>query len=232
MWILDPNEKRTKLCDRVLPRYSHGEEVFNMVSHIVGGAVGITALVLCVIFSAVNGHGVGGVLSAVTFGVSMIILYTMSSIYHGLARNTGKKVLQIMDHCSIYLLIAGTYTPLLVVALSGDYPVSAWVTFGIIWGLAATIITFNAIDLKKYERISMIAYIAMGWAIILSASKVYSQLGKGGFLLLLFGGIAYTLGAVLYRMGVKIPYMHSVFHLFVLAGSICHVLMMILFVFA
>ena len=232
MWIIDASEKRTKLSDRVLPHYSHGEEVFNMVSHIVGGALGIVALVMCIIFSALRGHGVGGILSAVAFGTSMIILYTMSSIYHGLSKNTGKKVLQIMDHCSIYLLIAGTYTPLLIVALSGKYPISAWVTFGIIWGLAATIITFNAIDLKKYERISMIAYIAMGWAIIICAPKVYSAIGRGGFLLLLFGGIAYTLGAVLYRMGVKIPYMHSVFHLFVLAGSICHVLMMILFVFA
>lgn len=230
MWILDTEAKRTKLCDRVLPKYTNGEEIFNMTSHIVGAAFGIAALVLCVIFAAIN-RGVSGVLTAIAFGTSMILLYTVSSIYHGLRPGIAKKVFQIIDHCTIYFLIAGTYTPILVCSLAVKYPVRAWVTFGIIWGLTVLSVVLNAIDLKKYERLSMLSYIGMGWAIIFSISKVFDTLGTGGFLLLLFGGIAYTIGAVAYRFGVRIRYMHSVFHLFVLAGSICHVLCILLYIF-
>lgn len=230
MWLFDPRSKRTKLSERVLPNYSRGEEIFNMVSHIVGGAIGIATLVLGIIFAAAN-IGTRGILSAIVFGVSMIMLYTMSSIYHGLSSNIGKKVFQIIDHCTIYFLIAGTYTPILVCSLADDYPVAAWVTFGSVWGLTVLNITLNAIDLKKYEHMSMIGYIGIGWAIAFSLGKVYATLGLGGFLLLLFGGVAYTIGAVIYRFGSKIPYMHSVFHLFVLAGSICHSLCILIYVF-
>ena len=106
--------KRTKLKDRTLPKYTRGEELFNMISHIVGGSLGVIALILCIIFSAINGDAIK-IVSSIIYGSSLIILYTMSSIYHGLHPNTAKKVLQVIDHCTIYMLIAGTYTPILMV---------------------------------------------------------------------------------------------------------------------
>lgn len=213
--------KRTKLSDRKLPAYTKGEEIFNMVTHIVGGALGIAALCLCVIFAATRGN-TAGVLSGIVFGVSMILLYTMSSIYHGLTTNTSKKVFQVLDHCTIYFLISGTYTPLLVCGIRPVDPVACWVTFGVVWGLTALAVTLTAIDLEKYKLFSMICYLGMGWCIIFSIRTAYIALGETLFWLLLAGGICYTLGAVLFKIGAKIRYFHSVFHIFVLLGSLCH----------
>lgn len=221
---------RTKLRDRVLPRYTKGEEVFNMVSHIVGGALGITATVLCVIFAAIH-HNVYGVVSGALFGVTMIVLYTMSSIYHGLKPSlTAKKVFQVIDHCSIYLLIAGTYTPFSLCTLREYKTWLGWTVFGIIWGLAALGITLNAIDLKSFRVISMILYLGMGWCIIFTGKIVFDSLGVAGFCLLLAGGIAYTIGSIFYGLGRKQKYIHSVFHLFVVLGSLLHFLCILLFV--
>ncbi len=153
--------KRTKLADRALPKYTKGEEVFNMVSHIVGGALGIAALVLCVVFSAIRGDAWGVVGSAI-YGASLILLYSASSIYHGLNHPMAKKVMQVIDHCTIYFLIGGTYTPILLTAIREHDPVWAWVLFGIVWGLAAMATTLTAIDLKKFSKLSMACYIGMG----------------------------------------------------------------------
>ena len=211
--------RRTKLKDRPLPSYTKGEEVFNMVSHIVGGAIGIAALVLCIIFSAVrhNGYGLAG---SIVYGISMITLYTMSSIYHGLKDGTGKRVMQVLDHCTIYLLIAGTYTPILLSAMRPIDPVASWVLLGVVWGLAAIAITLTAIDLKKYAVFSMICYIGMGWCIIFKIPLLLAAVGWGGFWLILAGGLCYTVGAVLYGIGSKKRWMHSVFHIFVVLGSV------------
>lgn len=215
--------KRTKLSDRQLPDYTKGEEIFNMVTHIVGGALGIAALCLCVIFAAIH-KNTAGVLSGIVFGVSMILLYTMSSIYHGLTTTTSKKVFQILDHCTIYFLISGTYTPLLVCAIRPLDPAACWITFGIVWALTALAVTLNAIDLEKYKVFSMICYLGMGWCIIFSIRTAYLALGTALFWLLLAGGILYTLGAVLFKIGSHVRYFHSLFHIFVLLGSICHIL--------
>ena len=223
------SRKRTKLKDRILPTYTTGEEIFNMVTHIVGGAVGIATLVLCVIISALH-ESVSGVLCSVVFGVSMILLYTMSSIYHGLHVNMAKKVFQVIDHCTIYFLIAGTYTPILVCGLAKEHPVAAWETFGVVWGLAALAVTLNAIDLAKYKVFSMICYIGMGWAILFTIRETYQVLGTGGFLLLLGGGILYSGGVLFYQMGKRKKYFHSIFHILVLLGSIAHSLCVMLFV--
>ena len=221
---------RTKLRDRVLPRYTKGEEIFNMVSHIVGGALGITATVLCVIFAAIH-HNVYGVVSGALFGVTMIVLYTMSSIYHGLKPSlTAKKVFQVIDHCSIYLLIAGTYTPFSLCTLREYKTWLGWTVFGIIWGLAALGITLNAIDLKSFRVISMILYLGMGWCIIFTGKIVFDCLGVAGFCLLLAGGVSYTIGSIFYGLGRKQKYIHSVFHLFVVLGSLLHFLCILLFV--
>ncbi|MBO5798361.1 MAG: hemolysin III family protein, partial [Clostridia bacterium] len=205
---------RTKLCNRQLPDYTHGEELFNMISHIVGGGFGVIALVLCVTWAAIQGDA-WGVTGSAIYGASLISLYTMSSVYHGLRHPTAKKVMQVLDHCTIYFLIAGTYTPILLTAIRLVSPGWAWTIFGIVWGFAALATVFTAIDLKKYATFSMICYIGMGWCIVMAAKVTVEALALPGLLLLLAGGIAYTVGAVLYGLGKKHRYMHAVFHLFV-----------------
>lgn len=223
--------KRTKLSDRLLPNYTRGEEIFNMVSHIVGGGFGVIALVTCVVKAFLTG-GPYEIVSAFIFGFSMIILYTMSSVYHGLIPETAKKVMQIIDHCTIFILIAGTYTPIALCPIREKYPALGWVIFGIVWGVSALGITLNAIDLKKYAVFSMICYIALGWCIVLPGKYAISALPKQSFLLLLIGGISYTVGAVFYAVAGKkeIKYMHSVFHIFVVLGSIFHFLAILLYI--
>jgi len=211
--------KRTKLSERKLPDYTRGEETMNMVTHIVGGAMGIAVLTLCVIRAALNGNVYGIVTSAI-YGTCMITMYTISSVYHGLKANLGKKVMQVIDHCTIYFLIAGTYTVVVLSALRPTYPGLAWGIFLFEWAMTALATTLTAIDLKKYSVFSMICYIGMGWAIIPFWKQVLEVLTAGGFLLLLLGGIAYTIGSILYGLGKKKKWMHSVFHIFVILGSL------------
>lgn len=222
--------KRTKLRDRILPKYTKGEEIFNMTSHIVGGALGIVALVLCVVFAAVHGNGYG-VVSGAIYGVTMIILYTMSSIYHGLnPKRKAKKVFQVLDHCSIYLLIAGSYTPFALCTLREYNTALGWTIFGVIWFVAILGIILNSIDIKKFRVFSMICYLVMGWCIVFRINLLPELLGTAGFVLLLLGGLSYTLGAILYGLGKKHKYMHSVFHLFILLGSLLHFFTILLYV--
>ena len=218
--------QRTKLRDRVLPTYTAGEEIFNMVSHIVGAALAIAALVLCVIVSAMH-HDPWAVVGSSIYGASLIMLYTMSSVYHGLRPNMGKRVMQVLDHCTIYFLIAGTYTPVCLAALRRVSPAVARVLFGIVWGLAILAITLTAIDIKKFQVFSMICYVGIGWGIIFAVRPLTEAISLNGVYWLIGGGICYTIGAVLYGVGKKHKWMHSVFHLFVLAGSILHFFCMI-----
>lgn len=221
---------RTKLKDRILPDYTKGEEIFNMTSHIVGGAFGIVALVLCIVFSAIHHNGYA-VVSSIIYGITMILLYTMSSIYHGLnPKLESKKVLQVLDHCAIFVLIAGSYTPFALCTLREYSTALGWTIFGVIWAFAILGITLNAIDLKKYKVFSMICYLAMGWCIIIKVNLLPSLLGMPGFVLLVAGGIIYTIGAILYGVGKKHKYMHSIFHLCVFLGNILHVLCVLLYV--
>ncbi len=210
---------RTKLKDRTLPDYTRGEELFNTISHIVGGGIAIAALVLCVVMAAIHDN-MWGVVSGVIYGSSMILLYTASSLYHGLRPEMAKKVFQVIDHCTIYLLIAGTYTPICLTSLRPTHPVAAWVILGVVWGCAGLAATLNAIDLKRFKVFSMICYLAMGWCIIAYIGPTVEVLTPAGGWLLLLGGVAYTIGAVLYGLGKNHRYMHAVFHLFVVAGSL------------
>ena len=211
--------KRTKLSDRTLPDYTRGEEIMNMVTHIVGGTLGIAALTLCVIRAALNGN-VYGVFTSAIYGAMLVIMFTISSVYHGLRPNMGKKVMQVIDHCTIYFLIAGTYTVIVLSAIRPVYPVLGWCLFGLEWALVSLATTLTAIDLKKYNVFSMICYIGMGWAILPFWRQTANVLTQAGFLWLLFGGIAYTIGAVLYGIGSKKRWMHSVFHIFVVLGAL------------
>ena len=222
--------ERTKLKDRVLPIYTKGEEIFNMSSHIVGGVLGIVATVLCVVFAALH-NNVFGIVSGAIYGVTMIILYTMSSIYHGLKPELfSKKVFQVLDHCSIYLLIAGSYTPFALCTIRSADPVVGRTIFGVIWGIAILGITLNAIDIKKFRVFSMICYLLMGWCIIVKINILPELLGNVGVALLVAGGVAYTVGAILYGLGKKKKYFHSIFHLFILLGSLLQFFCILLYV--
>lgn len=222
-------KKRTRLADRALPDYTKGEEIMNMVTHIVGGALGIIVLILCLIKS-ISGKNAAGTAASIVYGICMICLYTFSSIYHGLRAGTGKKVLQVIDHCTIYFLIAGTYTPIAVCSIAPVYPKIGWGLFALEWILCALAVTLTAIDLKKYTVFSMICYIGLGWAILPFLGLMKDLLGTAGFWLLLSGGIAYTVGAVMYGAGKKLRWMHSVFHIFVIAGSLLQFLCILLYV--
>ena len=222
--------KRIKLKDRVLPTYTKGEEVFNMVTHIVGGGMGVVALVLCVIIAAIHKNPFG-VVSSIIFGISMIVLYTMSSIYHGLnVKLKAKKVFQILDHCSIFILIAGSYTPFALCTLREYNPLLGWTIFGVIWLFAILGVVLNSIDLKRYKIFSMICYLVMGWCIIIKINILPALLGTAGFSLLVSGGIIYTIGAILYGLGKKFKYIHSVFHIFIFIGNLLHFLCILLYV--
>ena len=220
---------RTKLRDRLLPDYTKGEEITNMVTHIAGGAMGILVMVFALILS-ISHRNPWEIVSAVIYSISFIQLYTISSVYHGLRSGTAKKVLQVIDHCSIYLFIAGTYTPVVLCTLRPVYPGWAWTLFGIVWCLTALAVTFTAIDLKKYATFSMFCYIGIGWCVVLALKPLLQVLPMGGFILLLLGGVTYTIGAVLYGIGKKYRYMHSLFHVFVLGGSVLQALCILLYV--
>ena len=202
----------------------------NMVTHIVGGAIGILALIFC-LDKAIFSNSAIGITSAAIYGVSMILLYTMSSVYHGMKPCTGKKVMQILDHCAIYFLIAGTYTPIALVAICPLNPILGWGLVIFQWSAAALAVTLTAIDLKKYNVFSMICYISTGWAILPFIAQTKAALTEPGFLFLLAGGIAYTVGAILYGIGSKQKWFHSIFHIFVVLGSLLQLISVLLYVY-
>ena len=213
---------RQKLKERKLPDYTKGEEIFNMASHIVGGGFGIIALVLCVLFATFN-KNIFGIVSSAIYGSSLVVLYTMSSLYHGLSpRTTSKKVFQVLDHCSIFFLIAGTYTPITLGPLRVYNPLIGWGIFAVIWTSAAIGIVLNSIDIKKYKKLSGICYLLMGWCIIFAWKPTVAAMHKNAIFFLLAGGVFYTVGALIYYFLKKKRFSHSIFHLFVLFGSISH----------
>jgi len=187
-----------------------------MVTHIVGGALGILVLIACV----VKAGSIPAIVGSAIYGSTMIALYAVSSVYHGLVPSIGKKVMQVIDHCTIYFLIAGTYTPILLGAFLPVYPALCLGLLAAEWGLCFLAATLTAIDLKKYTVFSMICYIGMGWGIIFFLPQAMVVMTKPGFILLLSGGIVYTIGAILYGIGSKKPWIHSVFHIFVVLGSL------------
>ena len=220
---------RTKLADRTLPRYSTGEERMNMITHIVGGAMGVLTLILCVWKPALRADALAVTCGAV-YGITMVVLYTMSSVYHGLRPGMAKKVMQVLDHCTIYFLIAGTYTPIVMCSIRPLYPALGWGLLAWQWVLAVTACVLTAIDLRRYRVFSMICYIGMGWSIIAFLPQAMEALGEAGFWLVFAGGVAYTIGAVLFGLGKKCKWMHSVFHIFVVLGSLLQMLAIVRYV--
>ena len=212
--------KKKKVVKKDLPIYTKGEEIFNAVSHIVGGAFGIIALILGLVFAILKGHDAFSIISVIIYGASIILLYTMSAIYHFLRRNRAKKVFRIFDHCTIYLLIAGTYTPICVILLRHEW----WgiVMLAAVWISAIVGIVFNAINMHKMsiKILSMILYIIMGWCVIFLIVPLLKIWKGPGFLYLLGGGISYTIGVIFYAFGKKKKYIHSIWHLFVFLGTV------------
>ncbi len=206
------------MIKKVLPKYTLGEELMNSISHGIGACLSVAALVLCIVQAAVHYEtvGAGGVVGAAIYGSSLIILYCMSTLYHAITNKTARKVFRILDHTSIYLLIAGTYTPITLVTLHGPM---GWVLFGIVWGIAVLGIVLNSISIEKFKKFSMVSYILMGWAIIIGAKDLIEKMPSGGKTFLLIGGLCYTVGIIFYALK-KVKWMHSVWHVFVLAGSI------------
>lgn len=209
--------KRTKLTDRCLPAYTIGEEIVNTATHLIGGMLGVAALALCVEKAAAH-RGPAEVAGAAIYGCCLVILYSISSVYHGLRPSMAKKVMQVLDHCAIYFLIAGSYSVVCLGAIRRASPGLGWGIFTMEWSLCGIATALTAIDLKKYRVFSMICYIGMGWAIIPLAPLLFEIMTPAGFWLLLLGGVSYTLGAVLFA--IKKKWLHSIFHLFVVLGSV------------
>jgi len=208
--------------------YTLGEEIFNAVSHGVGALLSIAALVLLVVAAVIGKGSASAIVSAVIYGVSLIVLYTSSTLYHALTNETAKKVFRIFDHSSIFILIAGTYTPIALVILKDTN--LGIILFSVLWTLTVLGIILNSLSIEKFKVISMLLYVGMGWAAVLAAKPLWENVVLPGIILLVIGGIAYTGGLTFYGLK-KFKYMHSIWHLFVLAGSVLHFLCIILFVY-
>ncbi len=198
-------------------RYTLGEELFNSISHGAGACLSIAGTVVLIVMCAIYSDS-WAIVSACIYGASLIILYTMSTLYHAITNSTAKKVFRIMDHNTIFFLIAGTYTPFVLVPLRGPL---GWSVFGIIWGVSALGITLTSINLEKFRIFSLICYIAMSWAIIFTFKQLIRTSPKITLIFLLIGGAFYMIGVVFYLMK-KHKWMHSIWHLFVIGGSIFH----------
>ena len=197
--------------------YTVGEEIANSITHGLGAIFAIVACVILIIFASVKG-GALRVVSASVYGASLIIMFTMSTLYHALTNDKAKGVFRVLDHTSIFLLIAGTYTPFSLITLRGKL---GWTIFGIVWSISIVGIILNIISIERFKRFSMLLYIAMGWCVLFISSSLIKQMDSDGLIFLLIGGILYTTGVIFYKLK-KIHYMHSVWHLFVLAGAIMH----------
>ena len=193
------------------------EELANAISHGIGIALGITGLVLLVVRAALYGD-TWQVVSFSVYGTSLILLYLASTLYHGVQHQRAKEILRIFDHAAIYLLIAGSYTPFLLVSLRGPW---GWSLFGVIWGLAVTGIIFKLIFGPKYEIVSTIFYLLMGWVVVIAIKPLIAALPPAGLAWLIAGGLAYTLGVIFFAWE-KLPFHHAIWHGFVLLGSIFH----------
>ena len=220
------NQRGTRAARHALPDYTRGEEIFNMVSHIAGGGFAVLALVACVVVAIVYDN-TWGIASGAIYGVTMIILYAMSSLYHGLKREKAKIVFRVFDHCCIFLLISGTYTPLTLCTLNGTL---GWWIFGVNWGFAILGIVLNALSIERFKVFSMICYIGMGWMVVFAIKPLIDALPLPALLYLLGGGIAYTGGVIFYAFGKKAKYIHSVWHLFVVLGSVLHFVCILVYV--
>jgi hemolysin III len=200
-----------------MSRYSVAEEIANSVTHGIGLLLAIAGLVVLTRIASMHGN-IWHVVSCSIYGSTLVLMYMSSTLYHSIPNPSAKKVFRIIDHSTIYLLIAGTYTPFTLVSLRGSW---GWSLFGLIWGLALLGILFQVSPLRKMERLRVVLYIAMGWVVMIAAQPLITSVSLGGLLLLLLGGVAYT-GGVWFYAHRTLPFAHAIWHGFVLLGSIFH----------
>ena len=205
--------------------YSLKEDIANSVTHGLGAIASVVGLAVLVGFAAMNGDA-QDVVAVSIFGASMILLYTSSTLYHSIPHDGARKVFKVMDHASIYLLIAGSYTPFALISLRGDL---GWEIFTIIWSLAAVGVAFKLFFTGKFDKLSTVIYLAMGWLIVFYGKSIMDVIPEGGLWLLLAGGLSYTVGVVFYVWD-RLPFNHAIWHLFVLGGTVCHYLSVLLYV--
>ncbi len=197
--------------------YTPGEELANVATHAAGVALSVVALVLLVTFAALRGDA-WQVVSAAVFGTSLVLLYTASTLYHSCRRPRARQILRVCDHSAIFLLIAGTYTPIVLVSLRGPW---GWSLFSVVWGIALLGVVLKVRWTGRFRLLSTLMYVAMGWLVVIAVRPMLAVVPAPGLWLLLAGGLCYTGGAVFY-LAKRLPYHHAVWHLFVLGGSICH----------
>lgn len=197
--------------------YTAGEELANSITHGIGAALSVAGLTVLVVLAAIHGD-VWRVVSFSIYGGCLTILYLVSTLYHGFRRPKLKHIFRILDHSAIYLLIAGTYTPITLVSMRGPW---GWSIFGVVWGLALIGISFKAIFIGRFEKLSVAAYILMGWLCVIAFKEMLLTIPPGGIAWLIAGGVVYTAGVVFYAWE-RLPFNHAIWHLFVLGGSICH----------
>ena len=210
---------RTPLKDRSFPDYSRREELFNSVSHACGVVVALVLMWIAVRAAMQCGKPYA-LVSSVVYVSSLLVMFLVSSVYHGLPKGMPKQVMRVVDHCNIFVTIAGTYTPIMMLGVLPINPAMAWSILAVEWGVAVIGVVLNAIDLKKYAKFSMVCYLAMGWCVVISLKDTVAAMTWPGFSYILGGGVAYTIGAVLYLVGKRKPYRHFVFHLFVLLAAV------------
>lgn len=203
------------------------EEWFNAISHGITSATAIGGLLVLIVFGAQSDKPMS-LFSALFYGISLVLLFAFSAVYHGLKHRKAKQVFMVLDHCGIYLLIAGTYTPVLLITIGGA---TGWVFFGIQWGMALIGITLKIFFTGRYNLLSTGMYALMGWIIIFKIDLVSSLLPTPAFWLLVSGGLAYTVGIIFYLIDHRMRMAHFIWHLFVMAGSILHYLMMVMYIF-
>lgn len=216
-------EKKKIKLNIKLPNYTVGEEIFNSISHGIGAVFSIVALILMV----VKAHGIINEATVSLFGVSMIILYVMSCIYHALPPSLeGKKVLRVIDHCNVFLLVYGTYIPMSLVGVGGKSGLALFIAITIITIIG---VLLTAIKIDKTQVLQVICHLLSGWGALFFISQLKNSLGINGLILLIIGGVMYSIGSLLYAIGRKRKYMHSIFHVFCLLGTLFHFLCVYLF---
>ncbi len=208
-----------RVKDSISIRYSFGEEVANSVTHGVGWLLSVCGLAILVTLAAATG-GALRVVSCAVFGATLVLLYAASTLYHALPSERAKHVFRVLDHSAIFLLIAGTYTPLSLVAVGGPW---GWSLFGAIWSLAAFGVLLNTVAHGRWRWLSITLYVVMGWLVVVAIKPLVAAIEPGVLVMIVAGGLAYTLGLVFYGWN-RLPYNHAVWHLFVLTGSVLHYL--------
>ncbi|MFA0960225.1 hemolysin III family protein [Roseivirga sp. BDSF3-8] len=211
--------------DKKTPSTSLAEEIANSVTHGIGAGLSIAGLVVLVVLAVINGDA-WHVVSVSIYGTSLVLLYLASTLYHSVLKPKAKRQLKILDHAAIYLLIAGTYTPFMLVNLRGPW---GWSLLGTVWGLAIAGIVFKIFFIGRFERLSLAIYLLMGWLCVIAARPMITEIPTGGLIWLALGGVFYSLGVIFYRWEM-LRFNHAIWHLFVLAGSICHYFAILLFV--